>query len=1333
MSITAADVAPNGTSIVTVRMPQAAKQEALHVFLNGADVTGKFSASACSGMQCLKAPIGAVDGLRQGKNVFQAEGETQTGAKISARARFDGRSKTRIAAQMKHAQAAEFSVQAESAAVGAAVAEPFLPPTVGIKTLNAGGYQFGQSPWIQVGSTSYPTSTPQGCSSGSEMWTVIVFDRQTLAEKTSAPESSPRCFGSNANMTAYLNSLPQGDLVIAGTNSGFTVDGSTALDTTAIGGTTFGAVSGNPYSYMIIGATGATPGSAFQPHDQGGYWAWPPTARGILQEDANGDYNFMSGDGDLVRFAVVPNSPAGMFNDNDNPTTSIQLSLTGSQQDNNAGVNYISYTPPADAQDGFWLLRLNRGDLERLDDCASTDTTTTTKVYAFKGCGVFYQTNTQTWTPGHGAGEMARLAQDLKKYGADPWELLFLTTVGHATCCNWSGSVAAATGYSNLHDVLEQLGGTPALATYGSGQTNADTDYTPAYSLVTATGLGNPLAGPVAESSTALIGSAGQTGTLAGTLERNNDAGLFTPGQINQEFTGVLIAKGGLDNQSVINTQAVRAPVDWPAQSQATKLPGADSIDGQIAAYRFISLSLLRDKYAVGISGSHQDDLHYFFTGSLNTSIDYHYFDPIDLPWPVGGAAGFTQCSSVNGNTCTYNFASDDTLTFTQNDFNAVRQQTSLEVRYLTNVLQYFVTGSTNMRDSIIGGNANVGLALTGAAASVLGNQLQPVPPTTTVTTSWQSILGMVNGILTVVAGFPGVAPGAIEEIAVGLEKYTTGAKDGIKAGLISAGAWSNELAGLAGVASGAGSIKSSTTTTPLPSKYSKFATTIGQLASGALQDQLTHGFDAAVDSITSDWGRISTIGPRIVNVDDPAFFVPNQVVQETVLDAIGSGAQRTFYAALMPSFFEVHYWPGVEHEQPDMGYYTSHTQGGTCWAFYLNPHENTTGGGLGTIPPYVSTYVPRPGGMPSYFSGMGVAGTDYYLIAKPSDSKGSDTESITTISPELGAMLFSPQGLNIPILQFVHPYGPMSSVFRNAGTTSDITTHSNSSICASQDYKALSATQGGGNPTPVIDPSIVQTETSLATPGSGLVGNSIALTATVKVAGRTTPVTEGVMYFRIDDAVAAAVPMQADGIATYAVSNLVLGSHTIKASYGTAKDSVYDASSSDTQTLTIYGDGPDFKISTSASSIGVARGNTSSPVTVSIASMNGAKGNVSFACSGLPMGATCNFSPAQGSITDGGTMSTTMTVSAQKGTALGFLGLLFLPMFGANGQRRRKAIATSLVMGAMAMSSLTGCHDDKKVTENSYQVPTGTVQVLVTATVGDITRTVPVSVTISQ
>jgi phage baseplate assembly protein gpV len=218
-------------------------------------------------------------------------------------------------------------------------------------------------------------------------------------------------------------------------------------------------------------------------------------------------------------------------------------------------------------------------------------------------------------------------------------------------------------------------------------------------------------------------------------------------------------------------------------------------------------------------------------------------------------------------------------------------------------------------------------------------------------------------------------------------------------------------------------------------------------------------------------------------------------------------------------------------------------------------------------------------------------------------------------------------------------------------------------------------------------------------------------------------------MYFRIDNKVAASVPVQADGTATYAISSLALGSHTIKASYGTAAGSRYDASSSDTQTLTVYGDGPDFKVSASANALSVARGSTSSPVTVSVASSNGAAGNVSFACSGLPMGVTCNFAPAQGTITDGGTMSTSMTVSTTSAAGLGLLGLLLLPMFGIGADRRRKVLAMSVLVGTVAVGAMTGCSGDKKY----YEVPTGTVQVLVSATVGDSTRTVPISVTIQQ
>src|ERR1700753_1906008 len=43
---------------------------------------------------------------------------------------------------------------------------------------------------------------------------------------------------------------------------------------------------------------------------------------------------------------------------------------------------------------------------------------------------------------------------------------------------------------------------------------------------------------------------------------------------------------------------------------------------------------------------------------------------------------------------------------FTQNDFNAVRDQMRNEIICLTNVLQFMVNGSTNMKDVVASGNS---------------------------------------------------------------------------------------------------------------------------------------------------------------------------------------------------------------------------------------------------------------------------------------------------------------------------------------------------------------------------------------------------------------------------------------------------------------------------------------------------------------------------------------------------------------------------------------------------------------------------------------------------
>src|ERR1700753_1443180 len=61
MSITPAAVAADHTSQVTVRMPATAQAGALHVFLNGTDVTSRFAATSCPSAQCLMAQLGPTD------------------------------------------------------------------------------------------------------------------------------------------------------------------------------------------------------------------------------------------------------------------------------------------------------------------------------------------------------------------------------------------------------------------------------------------------------------------------------------------------------------------------------------------------------------------------------------------------------------------------------------------------------------------------------------------------------------------------------------------------------------------------------------------------------------------------------------------------------------------------------------------------------------------------------------------------------------------------------------------------------------------------------------------------------------------------------------------------------------------------------------------------------------------------------------------------------------------------------------------------------------------------------------------------------------------------
>jgi hypothetical protein len=94
-------------------------------------------------------------------------------------------------------------------------------------------------------------------------------------------------------------------------------------------------------------------------------------------------------------------------------------------------------------------------------------------------------------------------------------------------------------------------------------------------------------------------------------------------------------------------------------------------------AYQYISYQLISQHYIKGAQGVYLDDIHYYFTGGNNTYIDYHTFDPANLPYSGGTCYTWTDPVSNQPLTC-----------FTQQDFSAVAKQVSTEVVDLINVLQ---------------------------------------------------------------------------------------------------------------------------------------------------------------------------------------------------------------------------------------------------------------------------------------------------------------------------------------------------------------------------------------------------------------------------------------------------------------------------------------------------------------------------------------------------------------------------------------------------------------------------------------------------------------------
>jgi hypothetical protein len=1301
--ITAGTVSAASSTIV-LKMSSSAQPNSLRVILNGQAVSSRFQTVDCGVALCETATLTTADGILSGKNILYAVAKTTDGRLISGRQRFSGDQISADIAPMSSFSSVSPRSRLQTMSNSANLRDSgstFLPTTISFNTNGAGGWLGGSNVWFTLGSQTYPSQNPPSCNNSS-IYLAVVLDRHTLIEKTAAPENSSQCFASAGLLTTYLKSLTPNDLVVVGTN--FLHNADTALDTSSIGGSSWGTnqTSVNyPRGYMVIGAGGAAANSAYESYySQASNSPYLTTfAYGMLQEDQNGNYSFQPSD--AVEYIVSPNDPGYS-------TSMIRIGIPPRYQ--SGTYKYDVYTaPPSNGTGGYWLLLLDRTTMQTTTACPAMVPGHAASEALFSGCGKFYPTGSSSASTASGA--YLSLATDLNAVSS--WQLAAVTTVGIPAY----GSIFGVAGtnsngsnpyYQNFATALERLNGTPnSTLTLGAAGS--------AYTLISSPGIGDSLSGATVLSSTSSTQQQ-QTGYVHGLISRNRN-GLYMPTHTSQESQAIAAAGGAGDfTMGLVISQQ---PVDWPEMSQTVILPAtanapaADSIGGQQAAYRWLSYNLIKYVYIQGAAGTHLDDLHYYFTGGSNSYFDYHTYDPKNFTSWVKTSNPILQadslCISSTATSCTWlDPVTSASTTFSANDLAAVGQQLSAEVIDLTNILQFMVSGSTNQKDVVASGNANLGLALVGAAATVQGSTLQP-DPKTAVSFNVSNILNLVGSAINIAAtiGTDGIVP---SDVASKVDKAITIIGDIFQ-----------------GAGSITGGLGSSTNSTALPSPNYVFTTTIGELANSDLQGQLGIGFDIMLDSILSDWGKMSAIGPLITDSSNTGFYSQNQVAQNATIQQMNQAAQRSFYLSLLPSFYSVQYWPGVygaasNNNAPDMGDNPERT---TCNSFYLwSPNP----------PPFVSTWYPSYSGAPQPFPSDPVGGgpiinIDYYVIGGTVQDKSSTSARIQFIDTQLASTLFSASGLNLPFDPFVSRTGPMSGVFVDM-SAHDLTGFPNDQICSFNDYNNRNRATLG-LPSPVA----VATTTTFSGPSAAILGESVTLRAAAQTA--TALITTGSILFKDGALALGTVPMDATGHASFNASGLSLGSHSIVAYFLSSTN--YSASASPAGTLTIYANAPDLSLSTSAGNLLVTYGTTSPTVNLQITSMAGLAGTVSLACSGLPIGMTCNFNPGQVAITAGGTTTASLVISSSSANSAaavslqGIVSLLLLPMSLLalwrirNGARDMQALLSLAVLCVASFGLMLGCGG---TTTKAFQ-ETGSKTVLVTATMGSVTRSIPLNVTI--
>jgi Bacterial Ig-like domain (group 3)/FG-GAP-like repeat/MBG domain (YGX type) len=273
------------------------------------------------------------------------------------------------------------------------------------------------------------------------------------------------------------------------------------------------------------------------------------------------------------------------------------------------------------------------------------------------------------------------------------------------------------------------------------------------------------------------------------------------------------------------------------------------------------------------------------------------------------------------------------------------------------------------------------------------------------------------------------------------------------------------------------------------------------------------------------------------------------------------------------------------------------------------------------------------------------------------------------------------------------------------------------------------------------------KTTTSLTAPAASvLTGASVTFSISVSPGFAGTPT--GSVQVLNGTTLLATVPLTAP-VTTYTTSSLPVGSNSITAVY--QGDTNFSASTSAVFTETVTGP-PDFSVTASPSALTIKQGQSAS-ATITLTPLNGYSQTTTFSCSGLPALATCTFSPASLTPTNGPvTSQLTITTEAptvakltgppgrsepwRRGTSsiVVLAGLLCLLPMGGRHRRTRSFGLFVILIGLLSSPSLGCAGGSPNSSGGSSGTPVGAAQIIIGAgTSSTSAHSINLTVTVTQ